>query len=230
MNMRWVSDDRGAILSSKPMPDVIRVAVVEDDRETLDGLRRLIDRAAGFHCVGSFQSAEELLKRPHDEPHVYLLDIQLPGINGAQLVSRLRERGSPAAILMLTAYADDDKVFASICNGAQGYLLKKTPPDRLLESIRDARGGGAPMSPEIARKVIDAFRDAAPRPTDTSGLKPHEVRVLALLADGYSYESAGRELKISVNTVRSYIRSIYDKLQVHSKSAAVSKALRTGIL
>jgi DNA-binding NarL/FixJ family response regulator len=212
------------------MPEVIHVAVVEDDRETLDGLYRLIDRAAGFRCVGGFQSAEELLARQREEPHVFLVDIQLPGMPGWQLVARLRERGSSSPILMLTAYGDDDKVFASICNGAQGYLLKKTPADRLLEYIREVCAGGAPMSPEIARKVIDAFRQAVPRRADQSGLKPHEVRLLALLADGYSYEAAGRELKISINTVRSYIRSIYDTLQVHSKSAAVGKALRTGIL
>jgi DNA-binding NarL/FixJ family response regulator len=212
------------------MPDAIRVAIVEDDRETLDGLRQLIDRAGGFHCVGGFRSAEELLARQGEDPHVFLLDIQLPGMSGPELVTRLRERRSSSAIVMLTAYGDDEHVFASICNGAQGYLLKKTPPDRLLEGIRDARAGASPISPEIARKVIDAFRQGPRRPTEASELTPHEVRLLALLADGHSYEATGRELKISVNTVRSYIRSIYEKLQVHSKAAAVGKALRTGIL
>jgi DNA-binding NarL/FixJ family response regulator len=161
---------------------------------------------------------------------VVLVDIRLPGMLGTELVAHLRARDATVAILMLTAYSDDDKVFAAICNGAQGYLLKNTPPARLLDSIRDVCGGGSPISPGIARKVLEAFRTLEQQQRQSSDLKPIEVRLLGLLADGHTYETAGRQLSISINTVRSYIRSTYDKLQVHSKAAAVSKAMRSGIL
>ncbi len=211
--------------------DTIRVALVEDDPGTRDGLRVLLERAPRCRCVGAFASAEDYLQwRGGERPDVVLVDIQLPGMAGTDLVPQLRLNDPSTAILMLTAYSDDDKVLTAICRGAQGYLLKKTPPSRLLESIRDVRAGGSPISPEIARKVLNLFRRAIPHEPAAAGLKPHEVRLLALMADGHSYEAAGQELHISINTVRSYIRSIYEKLQVHSKSAAVSKALKSGIL
>jgi DNA-binding NarL/FixJ family response regulator len=214
-----------------PVPSTIRVIVVEDDRGTRDGLRLLIDRAEGFECIGTFGSAEAALAADSDRrPHVVLLDIQLPDMSGTDLVLRLRQRDPDVAILMLTAFSDNDKVFASICNGAHGYLLKNTPPGRLLEAIRDARAGGSPISPEIARKVLNAFRQLEPRPSGQSELKPSEIRLLALLAEGHSYETAGRELNVSINTIRSHIRSIYDTLHVHSKSEAVVKAMKSGIL
>ena len=210
--------------------DTIAVALVEDDRSTREGLRLLIERARGFRCVGAFVSAEDALLRLAECPDVVLVDVQLPEMTGTELVPLLRERCPAVSILMLTAYDDDDKVFASICNGAHGYLLKKTPPSRLLEHIRDTNAGGSPISPEIARRMLSAFRQLAPRHTATGNLKPIEVRLLGLLADGHSYQSAGAALHISINTVRSYVRSIYETLQVHSKSEAVSKALRRGIL
>jgi DNA-binding NarL/FixJ family response regulator len=127
-------------------------------------------------------------------------------------------------------FAEDETVFASLCRGASGYLLKKTPPARLLEAIREASEGGAPMSPEIARKVIRMFRDFQPREPLDSDLTPAELRLLQLLADGYSYRAAGERLHVSINTIRSYIRAIYEKLHVHSKSEAVSKALKAGLI
>jgi DNA-binding NarL/FixJ family response regulator len=131
---------------------------------------------------------------------------------------------------MLTVYEDEDKVFESICNGACGYLLKKTPPVRLLEAIEQAHHGGSPMSPEIARKVIMLFQQTGPPEKLDQPLAPQEVRLLKLLADGYGYKAAAERMNISVNTVRQYIRSIYDKLHVHSKNEAVSKALRNRII
>ena len=213
------------------IPDPIRVTIVEDDRGTREGLQVLIDRAEGFRCLAAFSSAEALLQQyGRDRTDVVLVDIRLPGMPGTELVAHLRARDAAVAILMLTAYSDDDKVFAAICNGAQGYLLKNTPPARLLDSIRDVRNGGSPISPGIARKVLEAFRRLERQHAQSSDLKPVEVRLLGLLADGHTYETAGRQLNISINTVRSYIRSTYDKLQVHSKSAAVSKAMKNGIL
>ncbi len=192
----------------------------------------LIDGTAGFACVGTCRSAEEALSalRP-DSVDVLLLDIHLPGIAGTDAVPLFRERWPDAVVLMLTVFAEEAKIFASLCRGAAGYLLKKTPPARLLESIGEAHAGGSPMSPEIARKVIRMFREFRPRSTAGAGdLTPHEVRLLQLFAEGYSYEAAAERLHVSINTIRNYIRSIYDKLHVHSKSEAVSKGLRAGLI
>jgi len=133
-------------------------------------------------------------------------------------------------VLMLTVYAEQDKVFESICNGASGYLLKETPPAKLLEAIREAHRGGAPMSPEIARKLVTLFQKTGPTEKIEEQITPQEARLLKLLSEGYSYQGAAERLNISVNTVRDYVRSIYEKLHVHSKSAAVTKALRSRII
>jgi DNA-binding NarL/FixJ family response regulator len=182
--------------------------------------------------VGRFGSVEELLRRPPVKNiDVILLDINLPGIDGSQGVRLLRERFSSSEVLMLTVYADEQRVFESICNGAVGYLLKKTPPAKLLEAIAEAASGGAPMSPEIARKVVTLFRTTRKeRSESVNVLTAQEARLLQLLAAGHSYGAAGAELDVSINTVRSHIRNVYEKLHVHSKSAAVTKALRSGLI
>jgi len=216
-----------------PAPASVRVAVVEDDRPTREGLRLLIDGTPGFSCVATFQTAEEALRAPitaERRADVALLDVHLPGMTGTDAVPKLRERWPDTLILMLTVFAEDETVFASLCRGASGYLLKKTAPARLLEAIREARDGGAPMSPEIARKVIRMFRDFQPRQPLEADLTPTEQRLLQLLAEGYSYRAAGEALHVSINTIRGYIRTIYEKLHVHSKSAAVSKALKAGLI
>src|SRR5262249_36570100 len=132
--------------------------------------------------------------------------------------------------LMLTVFSDRANVFSSICSGANGYLLKSTPPDKLLDAIRAARAGGSPLSPEIARQIVSLFQKTGPPQRPAQALTPSEARLLALLAEGYSYESAGAQMEITINTVRNYVRSIYEKLHVHSKSEAVSKALRQGLI
>ena len=201
--------------------------IVEDDRAVREGLSLIIDGTPGYACVGAFGSVEEGLKLPATlNPDVMLLDINLPGMLGSEGVGFFRSKYPALQVLMLTVYAEQDKVFESICNGASGYLLKKTPPARLLEAIREAHEGGAPMSPEIARKVITLFRQTAPAAHSDYQLTPQETRLLKLLSDGYSYQSSAGQLNISINTVRNYIRSIYEKLQVNSKSEAVGKALR----
>ncbi len=210
-----------------PTDESINVAVVEDDRMTRDGLGLIISGTPGYRCVGTFYSVEEALRRlAGQRPDVMLLDIHLPGMLGSEGVRVFREKFPKLQILMLTIYADQDKVFESICNGACGYLLKKTPPAKLLEAIREAHDGGSPMSPEIARKVVTLFQKGGPPEKLDQNLTPQEIRLLTLLAEGYSYNAAAERLNISVNTVRNYIRSIYEKLHVHSKSAAVTKALR----
>jgi DNA-binding NarL/FixJ family response regulator len=209
----------------------IRVAVIEDDRATREGLGILVGGTPGYLCVGTFRSVEEAL-RPleRDAADVLLLDINLPGMPGSEGVRVLRARHPGLQVLMLTVFAGQDRVFESLCNGACGYLLKKTPPGRLLEAIREVHEGGAPMSPEVARQVVAVFQKTAPPEQPSERLTPQEVRLLGLLAKGDSYQEVGDTLDISLNTVRTYIRSIYEKLHVHSKSEAVSKALRSRII
>ena len=205
----------------------LRVMIVEDDRAVREGLSLIINGTPSYVCVGAFGSVEEALKLPGKvQPDVMLLDINLPGMSGSEGVKVFRTKYPALQVLMLTIYAEQDRVFESICNGASGYLLKKTPPARLLEAIREAHEGGAPMSPEIARKVVTLFQQIAPPEQAHYQLTPQETRLLKLLADGYSYQSSAAQLNISINTVRNYIRSIYEKLHVNSKSEAVGKALR----
>jgi DNA-binding NarL/FixJ family response regulator len=210
--------------------DSVRVAIVDDDRGAREGLAFLIGATAGYRCVGTFESMEDALSAHGETPDVVLLDIHLPGMSGIEGVRALREKHPTVEILMLTVYDDQPRVFAAICAGASGYLLKNTPPSRLLEAVRDVHSGGAPMSPEIARSVVRLFRQAMPAPDRSYALTPQEVRLLGLLAQGHSYRSAGEQLHVTENTIRNYIRSIYDKLHVHSKSEAVTKALRRGII
>lgn len=192
----------------------------------------LIDGTPGFARVAAHRSAEDALASlPADGYDVLLLDIHLPGMAGTEAVPYFRERWPNAVVLMLTVFAEETKIFASLCQGASGYLLKKTPPVRLLESIREAHAGGSPMSPEIARTVIRMFRELRPSASALENdLSPHEVRLLQLFAEGYSYQAAAERLHVSINTIRNYIRSIYDKLHVHSKSEAVSKVVKAGLI
>ncbi len=211
----------------------IRVAIVEDDRSLREGLGLLINATSGYNCQHSYGSVEDALrdiKVGETMPDILLLDIHLPGMLGSDGVKLFREKFPTMQVLMLTVYAEQDKIFESICNGACGYLLKKTPPAKLLEAIREAHEGGAPMSPEIARKVVMLFQNTRQPEKIEEQLTQQEIKLLQLLADGHGYQSAAGQLNISINTVRNYIRSIYDKLHVHSKNEAVSKALRSGII
>lgn len=208
----------------------LRVAVVEDDGTTREALAELLAGAPGYVCVGTFRCIEDAIAGETLQVQVALVDIDLPGIPGSEGVSLLRDQWPGCEVLMLTVYPDANRVFESICNGAVGYLLKKTPARRLLDAIREAAAGGAPMSPEIARQVVTMFR-AAPRELPSGeALTPQETQVLQLLADGYSYGNVGSRMAISVNTVRTYIRNVYEKLHVHTKSEAVSQGLRRGLI
>lgn len=211
--------------------ETIRIAIVEDDPAAQEALRLLIEDTEGFRCTGSYGSAEQALRSLRDpSPDVLLLDISLPGMPGSEAVRHFHERHPAMSIIMLTLHDDEERIFQSLCNGAAGYLLKKTPPARLLHAIREARSNGAPMSPEIAHKVVRLFRDFKPQAKLQTDLTRLELKLLSLLAEGYSYQSAADDMKVSINTVRNYIRSIYDKLHVHSKSEAVSKALKAGLI
>jgi len=211
--------------------ETIRVAIVEDDNATRQGLASLIGGAPGFECIWQSNSMEDALLRVAAPPEVLLLDIRLPGMQGSEGVRVFRDHCPHTQVVMLTVFDDADRVFESICNGACGYLLKKTAPKELLEAISQAHHGGAPMTPEVARKVITLFRTIAPPPRKAEyGLSSRELEVLTLLAEGYGYLNIAARLHITVNTIRNHIRSIYEKLHVNSSPEAVSKAIRNGII
>ena len=214
-----------------PPPTVIEVAIVEDRREIRESLALLIGGTEGFKCIGSYRSMEEALdKLKHHQPHLLLSDIGLPGMSGIEGVAILKERYPELLILMLTVYDDDERIFDAMCAGASGYLLKKTPPARLLDSLREVASGGAPMSPEVAKRVIALFREIRPPERADYELTPHETRLLKLLVQGHNYKTAATELGVTVHTVSFHLRSIYEKLQVHSKSEAVAKALQNRLV
>jgi DNA-binding NarL/FixJ family response regulator len=212
------------------MPE-ITVAIVEDQKTTRDGLARLVERTPGYHLTGAFGSMEEALPALASAPvDVVFSDIGLPGMSGIAGVRQIKVDSPATQILILTVYDDNDHVFEAVCAGASGYLVKDTPPERLREAMRELSAGGAPMSPEIAHKVLSMFQRLAPPREEPVRLSPRELELLRLLADGHSYKTAASELALSMDTIRFHIRNIYDKLHVHSKSEAVVKAFRTGVL
>lgn len=210
---------------------IIKTAVVEDMRDIREGLSTLINFTHGFTCTGAFRSMEEAIPRIRQQmPDVLLSDIGLPGMNGIDGIRILKDLYPNMTVLMLTVYDDDDRIFDAICAGASGYLLKRTPPAKLLENIREAADGGAPMSPEVAMRVIKLFREVRPPERVDYDLTPHETRLLKLLVEGHNYTTAAAELKVSYNTIKFHMRHIYEKLQVHSKSEAVAKALQNRLV
>jgi len=207
--------------------EVIKAAIVEDQTDIRSGLTVLINGTPGYRCTGSYRSMEEALAGiASNTPDVVLCDIGLPGMSGIEGIRILKERYPTLSLLMLTVYDDDERIFDALCAGASGYLLKRTAPARLLESLREAVSGGAPMSPEVATRVIAVFREIRPPERADYDLTPHESRLLKLLVDGHNYTTAAEELRVSYNTVKFHMRQIYAKLQVHSKSEAVAKAMR----
>jgi DNA-binding NarL/FixJ family response regulator len=209
----------------------IRVAIIEDQRELRESLALLISEAEGYRCTGAYRSMEEaLLSIDADPPHVALVDIGLPGMSGIDGIRLLRERRPDLLFLILTVYDDDQRIFEAMCAGACGYLLKKTRFEKVLESVQEVMEGGAPMSAEVARRVIALFREMRPPDSAPYRLSPQETRILKLLGEGHHYKTAAAELNISVNTLSFHMRRIYEKLQVHSKSEAVARALRAGLI
>jgi DNA-binding NarL/FixJ family response regulator len=209
----------------------IKTAIVEDQQKIREGLKMMVDFTEGFQCTGAYRSMEEALYQiPRNLPDVVLSDIGLPGMDGIEGIRRLKEQFPQLTILMITVYDDDERIFDAICAGASGYLLKRTPPAKLMEGLREAVAGGSPMSPEVASRVLSLFREIRPPERVDYDLTPHETRLLKLLVEGHNYNTAAKETKNSINTVKFYIKRIYEKLQVHSKSEAVAKALRERII
>jgi len=211
----------------RPLPSVIDVAIVEDRREIREGLQVLVGGTSGFRCTGSYETMEQALQEIGARvPDVLLVDIGLPGMSGIDGIRRLKEMYPRLALLVLTIYEDDKRIFEALCAGASGYLLKGTAPARLLESIREIASGGAPMSPEVASRVVRLFREFRPPERASFSLTQQEGELLRLIVDGHHYKTAAKELGISVNTVSFHLKNIYAKLHVHSKSEAVAKAIR----
>jgi DNA-binding NarL/FixJ family response regulator len=209
----------------------IKTAIVEDIRNIREGLATLINFTDGFICTGAFRSMEEAIPRiKGNVPDVLLSDIGLPGMDGIEGTGILKEKYPEMTVLMLTVYDDDERIFDALCAGASGYLLKRTSPAQIIENIREAVSGGAPMSPEVASRVIKLFREVRPPERVEYDLTPHETRLLKLLVEGYNYTTAAEALGVSYNTIKFHMRHIYEKLQVHSKSEAVAKALQNRIV
>jgi DNA-binding NarL/FixJ family response regulator len=210
---------------------VIGVAIIEDQKETREGLSFLINSTESFQCRHVYVSMEAALEGiGANPPRVALVDIGLPGMSGIDGVRILRERFPSIAPVLLTVYKDDDRVFQAVCAGACGYLLKKTPPARLLEAVREIAEGGAVMSPEVAIRVVELFRKTQTAEQFSAVLSPQELHVLKLLTEGHQNKTAAAELGISIHTVSFHLRSIYEKLHVHSRSEAVARALREGLI
>lgn len=206
----------------------IRVSIIEDDAPARDILGRWLRRAEGFQCVGEHATAESALEGlPREKPDVVLADINLPGLNGIECVRRLKPLLPQTQFVMLTVYEDADHIFEALKAGASGYLLKQTPRAELLAALRQVHAGGSPMTSNIARKVVQSFQQPAPMPAaDAAELSAREHEVLDLLARGYLYKEIADALSISLPTVNTYIRRIYEKLHVRSRAQAVARYAR----
>ena len=205
----------------------ITVSIVEDNEQLRGTLARVIGRTEGFVCVGQHATAEAALESlPQDRPQVVLMDINLPGMSGVECVRRVKQLLPDTQVMMLTAYEDTENIFNSLAAGASGYMLKRTPRAELLDAIREVRQGGSPMTTHIARKVVQSFLKPTLAREPTHELSEREQQVLELLSQGLMYKEISDKLGISFETVRTYIRRIYEKLQVRTRTEAVAKALR----
>ena len=204
----------------------IRIAVVEDDKTVRDGLEILLNGSPGFSCAATYSNGEDALAGiPALQPDVVLMDINLPGINGIECILALKEQKTSVLFIMLTVFENSDVIFQSLAAGASGYLLKQTPPAKLLEAIQDVYQGGSPMSGEIARKVVQSFQHPLLSGHHFVGLTKREEEILSYLAKGYLYKEIASLLFISVETVRTHLRNIYEKLQVRTRTEAILKYL-----
>lgn len=210
---------------------MIKVMLYEDNPQLREGLTMLIDGSEGFNVLASYKNCDNVTDEVAAwNPDVILMDIDMPGTNGIEGLKKIRAVNSSVKILMLTVFDDNKNVFDAIRNGANGYVLKKTPPAKLLEYIQEAASGGAPMTASIATQVLKMFSQITPSQNEDYNLSDREKQVLQLLVDGYSYKMIASEMFISIDTVRSHIKKIYEKLHVNSKSEAVAKAFKDKLL
>ncbi len=203
-----------------------KICIVEDDGGLRESIAEFITETAGYECLGTFATGEAALKSiPSLSPAVVLMDINLPGMSGTQCVKRLKEKMPQLQVMMLTVYENSDQIFEALAAGASGYLLKSTPPEKLIEAIDDLRNGGSPMSSHIARKVVQAFQSGAPATPLLQQLAPREQEVLSLLSKGHAYKQIAADMNVSMGTIRTYICRIYEKLHVNCRTEAVVKYL-----
>ncbi|WP_226895678.1 response regulator transcription factor [Luteolibacter marinus] len=201
-----------------------RIGIVEDNRTTREGLETIINLSQDFRCVCAYDTAEEALENlPEHSPEVVLMDIQLPGISGIECVARLKKLMPEVQVIMVTVYEDPDRIFSALRNGASGYLLKRSAPDQVLAAIRDVQNGGAPMSGEIARKVILHFREQSTTAAEVEKLTAREREVLELVAHGFINKEIADRLSVTVEAIRWHLKNIYAKLHVHSRTEAALK-------
>lgn len=206
---------------------MISVSIVDDEKELRQSIATFVNGSPGFRCVSAYGSAEAALAGlPSDKPDVVLMDINLGGINGIKCVERLKAAAPEMQIMMLTVYEDTDQIFEALSAGASGYLLKRLSPTKLLHAIREVHAGGSPMSSSIARKVVASFQKIERAQEKPTLLSPREEMVVDRLAKGLTYKQIADQLGISIDTIRTYIRRIYEKLQVQSRTEAVAKYLR----
>jgi DNA-binding NarL/FixJ family response regulator len=200
------------------------VVIVEDDRALRQQLLEILATASDIRCIGAFASAEEALKAiPAKIPDVVLMDIKLPGMSGIECVAKLKRALPSLQIIMVTIFEDSERIFRALKAGASGYLVKSRPPEQLLEAIRDVHAGGSPMSSHIARKVVQHFHLLNLSPKEAENLSPREEQVLDLLASGFIYKEIGDKLNISVETVRTYVKNICNKMHVRNRLEAVAR-------
>jgi DNA-binding NarL/FixJ family response regulator len=205
----------------------ITVSIVEDNDQLRGTLARVLSRAEGFQCLGQHATGEAALEAlPKERPNVVMMDINLPGMNGVECVRQLKQLLPETQVMMLTAYEDTENIFNSLAAGASGYMLKRTKSAELLEAIREVSQGGSPMTTHIARKVVQSFQKPAASANPAENLSPREKEVLDCLAQGFLYKEIAEKLGISYETVHTYIRRIYEKLQVRTRTEAVAKFLR----
>jgi DNA-binding NarL/FixJ family response regulator len=203
------------------------ISIVEDDRDLRESIAQYVGAAPGFQCVSQYASAEEALEHlAQDKPDVVLMDINLDGMSGIECARQLKTEAPAIQILMLTVFDDTEQIFNALAAGASGYLLKRMDPSKLLEAIREVHAGGSPMSGPIARKVVGSFQARQATIPQKASLSPREKEVLECLAQGRAYKQIGDQLGVSIDTIRTYIRRIYEKLHVCSRTEAVAKYLR----
>ncbi len=209
-----------------------RIAVFDDNRDRRDGLRLLIESTPGMQCVGVFEDCRDVLRHVAEvEPDIVLMDIDMPHVNGIEGVTLIKKQFPQVRVLMQTVFEDEAKVFAAVLAGADGYLLKQTLPTRLMEALQEVADGGSPMSPAVARKVLAFFNKRAQIPAARGfDLSERELDVLRGLVDGLTYKMIATRLNITYSTVNSHVTRIYEKLHVKSVAAAVSLALREGLV
>ena len=208
-----------------------RIAIIEDERELREGLQLLVNYTPNFSCVKSFGSMETALHQISlREVDLVLTDIGLPKMNGIEGTRILRERFPDLPVVVLTVHEENEKIFQALCAGANGYLLKNTPPEKIIQALTEVLSGGAPMSPDVARRVVTLFRKFAPPEVADYKLTEAEKQILKMLVDGHHYKTAAHELGVSIHTISFHLRNIYAKLHVHSKTEAVAKALRENLI